>query len=354
MNLKEKILSGARITEAEALALFDYSLPELGELAQSVRFRKHPEKTVTYVIDLNLNITNVCTADCGFCAFYKTPGEAGAFTLNTEEILEKVDQLVKRGGTQLLMQGGLNPDLPLSYYLEITKAVREKHPNLTIHAFSPPEIADLARRENLTYTEVLAQMKAAGLSSLPGGGAEILVDRVRNELSPKKLSADGWFAVMDAAHEVGLKSTATMMFGSIETREEVVAHLQKVRNHQDKTGQFRAFIPWSFAPAHTRFSEVIPAGGGDYLKILAISRIFLDNVENIGSGWLTEGMKVAQMGLHFGANDMGGVLHEEKVVEAAGVANRTSVEQMIRAIRTAGFTPVRRNTAYEVLEFHHD
>ncbi len=349
--IEKKIDSGERITEAEALFLLQQDLPFLGKLANKVRGRFHPEKVATFIVDMSMNFTNVCSRECGFCAFYVNEDDPNAFVRTKEDVLEKVKQLSEAGGTQVLLQGGINPALGLDYYLDLVRAVKMQYPQITIHAFSPPEVKALAEKERLTIIEVLAAMRDAGLSSLPGGGAEILVERVRDIVSPNKISAEHWLYVMRCAHHIGMKSTATMMFGSIETEEERIEHLHQIRQLQDETSGFRAFIPWTFSPSNTCFSDIIPVGGGEYLKTLAVARIYLDNIEHIGAGWLTEGMKTAQVALHFGANDMGGVLTQEQVIESTGMSNYTNTEEIIENIRAAGFRPARRDTQYNILEY---
>lgn len=345
---QQKVRDGERLSEAEALALFSEDLAPLARSATLVRNRFH-DNHATFVIDLNLNFTNICSCDCGFCAFQRRRDAADAFVMDQESVLERVRGLAAIGGTQVLMQGGINHDLGLDYYTGLLQAVRREFPDLAIHSFSPPEIAALADREHLSVRRILAILRAAGLDSLPGGGAEILVDRVRHILSPGKISAGRWLEVMRTAHAMGIPTTATMMFGAGETLQERIAHLRVIRDLQDETGGFRAFIPWSFCPENTRFSQTVKAGGAEYLKMLAISRIFLDNIPNLGAGWLTEGMGTAQLGLLAGANDMGGILMEEKVLEATAVRNRTNVRQLTETIRGAGFIPAQRDTAYRIL-----
>ncbi len=348
-QIKKKIVAGDRLNAAEGKFLLSMPLPVLGELATMVKKRFHQENIATFVVDININLTNVCQAECDFCAFYVKPGSPHAFTLSIAEILDKVNGLVELGGTQVMLQGGLNPELTIFYYQEIIKAIKRKY-HVYIHAFSPPEIAYMAEREKLPTLKVLEKLQQAGLDSLPGGGAEILADRVRNLISPKKISKDVWLRIMREAHSIGMESTATMMFAGVETLDERIEHLEAIRNLQDETGGFRAFIPWTFSPDNTDLDEVIMAGGGEYLKTLAVSRVYLDNIKHIGSGWVTEGMKVAQIGLMFGADDMGGILMEEKVLESTGMRNRTNIEEIVETIRQAGMTPARRDTEYNVLE----
>jgi cyclic dehypoxanthinyl futalosine synthase len=348
--IKEKIANGQRINDAEALYLFKTPLPTLGELATQVKKRFHPEAVTTFVIDININLTNVCECECKFCAFYVRSGDKRTFTLTADEVLKKLEPLIKLGGTQVLLQGGLNPQLKLDYYTQLLKTIKQHYPQLYIHSFSPPEIDYLAEQENLSSKSILKILVEAGLDSLPGGGAEILVDRVRQAISPKKISRDRWLQIMREAHHLGMKSTATMMFGSVETLPERIEHLQVIRQLQDETGGFRAFIPWTFSPDNTQLADITMAGGGEYLRMLAISRIYLDNITHIGSGWVTEGMKIAQLGLLNGADDMGGILMEEKVLESTGMKNQTNIAELIAVIKDAGFTPAQRNTQYEIME----
>ncbi|MFC1809553.1 cyclic dehypoxanthinyl futalosine synthase [Candidatus Omnitrophota bacterium] len=347
--LERKIEEGIRINDDECRFLFDKDIPYLACLAGKARKRIHPNDQVTFVIDVNINITNVCACECDFCAFYKDATSPEQFVLSTDHVLAKIERLVEVEGTQVMLQGGINHALDLEYYCSLLRAIKSRF-DVYIHSFSPPEIAYLAERNTMSFQAVLTALKNAGLDSLPGGGAEMLVDRVRSTISPKKIDKDTWLKVMRAAYEVGLESTATMMFGSIETIEERIKHLKVIRDFQDETHNFRAFIPWTFSPRNTRLSHVIMAGGGEYLKMLAISRIYLDNVANIGSGWVTEGMKVAQLGLLCGANDMGGILMEERVLKTTGLENATNQDELVEVIKHAGFSAAKRNSKYEILE----
>jgi cyclic dehypoxanthinyl futalosine synthase len=342
-------LAGERLTPAEGLALFDWDLADLGRLAQAARQRHNPGRTVTFVLDLNLNLTNVCTHECAFCAFWRNENSPDAYLLSDPEIASAVAAAVAAGASQVMIQGGVHPRLRISDYERILRMLRLAHPQLALHVLSPTEIAGLARADTLTLRETLARLRTAGMDSLPGGGAEILVDRVRNRVSPRKISASGWLDVMETAHQMGMRSTATMMFGCIETQAERIDHLDKIRSLQDRTGGFRAFIPWTFSPANTRLAHVPRAGGLEYLQTLAISRIYLDNIQHIATGWLTEGIDVAQLGLFLGADDFGGTLSREEVIRSAGGGATTSRQEIERAIRLAGFTPAIRNTAYEVI-----
>ncbi len=347
-----KRLAGERLSVEEGVGLFSCDLLRLGKAADRLTRELHPGPLRTFVVDRNISYTNACLVDCDFCAFYRRPQDAEAYTLSMEEILRKVAELAELGGTQVLIQGGVNPKLPLDFYLGMIRTIHREFPQIQIHSFSVVEIDFVAKKERLPLREVLLQLKEAGLNSIPGGGAEILVERVRDKISPKKIDSDGWIQFMRTAHEVGLRSTATMVFGHLETLEERILHLERLRALQDETRGFRAFIGWTLSPHGTpRMSQIRPAGGQDYLKTLAVSRLFLDNFENIQSGWLTEGIKIGQAALAFGANDMGGTLLEDKVLEPTGInASQTRKEDLIRLIREAGFVPAQRNTNYEILQ----
>jgi cyclic dehypoxanthinyl futalosine synthase len=318
---------------------------------------------VTFVVDRNISYTNVCSIGCDFCAFHCAPGSQEAYVLTHDQILEKVRELAELGGTQVLIQGGIHPDIGLDYYLDMVRAIHEKFPKVHIHSFSAIEVDVLSKKSGIPLPELFRKFKEAGLNSLPGGGAEILVERVRKLISPAKISSERWLEVMRTAHEAGFKTTATMVFGHVETKEERIAHLIRLRELQDKTNGFRAFIPWSYVPPQATSEvksderQITPrgwsmaglssAGGDDYLKTVAISRLMLDNIEHIQSGWLTEGMKLGQIALAFGCDDMGGTLIEDKVLEPTGIKVHTRREDLIRLIRDAGFVPVQRDTNYE-------
>jgi len=345
----EKALAGGRLDEAEGTALLESDdILSLGRAADIIRRRRHPDGVVTFVIDRNINYTNVCVSRCRFCAFYRSPGDHDAFVLDHGRILEKIRELVDLGGTQVLIQGGLHPDLPLNYYLDMLRAIKREFPRVQVHSFSPPEIVHFARRFGYTVREMLGLLREAGLDSLPGGGAEILVDRVRREISPAKIGWREWMDVMREAHKLGMRTTATMMFGTVETYRERVRHMIRVRDLQDETGGFTAFIPWSFQPANTELG-----GSGstavDYLKTLAVARLVLDNFDNLQCSWVTQGPKVAQVALTFGANDFGSTMLEENVVRAAGACHRVPLEEMLDVIRDAGFKPAQRETDYTVV-----
>ncbi|MDD3312806.1 cyclic dehypoxanthinyl futalosine synthase [Pseudodesulfovibrio sp.] len=342
----EKVLDGGRLSFDEALRVYtDGDFHELGFLAHRVRLAKHPEPVVTYVVDRNINYSNVCVCCCKFCAFYKKPDEDGAYVLSFEEIGEKIEETKRLGGTQILMQGGHHPDLPLSRYEEMLRYIKAEHP-VHIHAFSPPEIVFWAKREGIAVAEVIRRLRAAGLDSIPGGGAEILVDEVRAAVAPNKCLAGEWLGVMEEAHHQGLRTTATMMFGHEETPAQRLEHLFAVRDVQDRTGGFTAFIPWTFQPDHTRLTHCRKLTSVEYLRTLALSRLVLDNVDNIQVSWVTMGPTIAQLALFFGGNDFGSTMIEENVVRAAGVRFSLSREEIHRLVRDAGFTPRQRTMDY--------
>ncbi len=348
-----KRLEGGRLTLEEGILLYSSDLLRLGKAAQALVRQQNPEGRVTFVMDRNISCTNVCVVDCDFCAFHKRPDREGTYTLTHEQILDKIQELVDLGGTQVLIQGGVNPDLSLDYYLDMVRVIQERFPQVHIHSFSVVEFDMLSKKSGLALKEVFRRFKETGLNSLPGGGAEILVERVRQTISPRKTSSERWLEVMRTAHEEGLKSTATMVFGHIETLEERMMHLMKIRALQDETHGFRAFIPWTLSPCKTpRMSHFRQAGGEDYLKTVAISRLVLDNIEHIQSGWLTEGLKLGQIALGFGCDDMGGTLIEDKVLEPTGIEVRTRSQDLIRLIREAGYVPAQRNTNYEILHVY--
>ncbi len=350
--IKDKVLEGERISREEALELYrNESITSLGMLADLVRRRKHPDNVVTFVIDRNVNYTNVCIAGCKFCAFYRRKSDEDAYTLDIDTILKKVEELVEWGGTTLLMQGGINPDLPLSFYEEMISAIREKFPQVQIHCFSAPEIVYLSKLEKIPIKEVLKRLKSAGLMSVPGGGAEVLSQEVRDKVSPGKCSVEEWEEVHRSAHELGMTTTATMMFGHLESIEHILEHLERVRKIQDETGGFTAFIPWTFQRGNTELDFVEPAGSPYYLKVLALSRIFLDNFTNVQSSHVTQTMPVGMVGLHFGANDLGSVMIEENVISSTEFkVSIPKVEDMVQAIRDAGFIPAQRDTYYRIVK----
>ncbi len=348
-DISAKIRHQARITRQEALFLYQNGdLNLLGALAHEIRLRKHPNKLVTYVIDRNINYTNVCVSGCKFCAFFKAPGHEDGYILSREELARKIEETKALGGTQILLQGGLHPDLPLEFYEDMLSFVKDEF-GIHCHAFSPPEIVHFASVSSCSIEQVLERLKRAGLDSIPGGGAEILVDRVRKLTSPRKATADEWLEVMETAHKMGLKTTATMMFGHVETDEERIEHMDRLRSLQDRTGGFTAFIPWPFQPGNTEI-ECHPATSYEYLKMLALSRIYLDNFSNIQASWVTQGPKIAQISLFFGANDFGSTMIEENVVAAAGVSHRLSEARIKQIIIQAGFIPKQRLMDYTLAD----
>ena len=348
--IADKVRAGGRVSAGEALELYhDAPLTLLGELADRIRASKHPDGVVTYIIDRNVNYTNICVARCNFCAFYRPVGSGEGYVLGFEEIFKKIDETIAVGGGQLLLQGGHNPDLPIEWYEDLFRAIKERYPAFKLHALSPPEVIHLTRTSRLTVGEVIDRLIAAGLDSIPGGGAEILVDRVRKILHcDGKATADEWLDVMRHAHRAGLRTTATMMYGTVETSEERVEHLLRLRALQDETGGFTAFITWSYQPDHTELAGR-EATGVDYLRTLAIARIVLDNFDNLQASWVTQGGKVGQLSLAYGANDMGSVMIEENVVRAAGASYCMDEVEIVRNIEDAGFLAKRRNMHYEIL-----
>jgi len=341
---------GGRLGRKEALYLLSRDdLIWLGALADGVRRRLHPQPFVTYVIDRNINYTNVCVSGCRFCAFYRSDADADAYLLSNEQIGVKIDEAKALGAVSILLQGGLHPGLGIEYFEQLFRFVRDRHP-IHLHALSPPEIVHIAARSGLSIAEAISRLKEAGLGSIPGGGAEVLSDGVRSRLSPHKCTADEWINVMREAHRQGLRSSATMMFGSVESIEERAEHLFRIRDLQDETGGFTAFIPWTFQPANTALQDAVSAadnqGAVDYLRTLAAARLILDNIPNIQASWVTQGVKVAQLALRFGANDFGSTMIEENVVAAAGVDYRIPEKEIVRHIADAGFTPRRRDAVY--------
>jgi cyclic dehypoxanthinyl futalosine synthase len=337
-----------RLNVKEALEWYHQDLLSLGQAAQDFRLSLHPEPVVTYVVDRNINYTNICISGCLFCAFYEDPDSPAGYVLSFEEFDRKIQETLALGGTQILLQGGMHPGLNLDYYEKLLRWIKTRYP-IHIHGFSPPEISHLAAVSEMTIKEVLVALKTAGLDSIPGGGAEVLSDRVRQMISPKKGSVRDWLQVMETAHGLGLRSTATMMFGHVETVEERIEHLMAIRDLQDRTGGFTAFIPWTFQPGHTRL-PLTEAKGVEYLRTLALSRLVLDNIPNVQASWVTQGSKVAQLALYFGANDLGSTMIEENVVAATGVSHRLSLEEMKQLIRSAGFTPCQRDTLYRPVQ----
>jgi len=350
LHIADKIRRDARVSADEALELYRHApTPLLGQLADAVRARKHPQGVVTYIIDRNVNYTNVCVAKCNFCAFYRPVGSPEGYVLGFEEIFRKIDETIEVGGVQLLLQGGHNPDLPLTWYEDLFRAVKERYPAFKLHALSPPEVIHVSRLSQLPVPEVLQRLIAAGLDSVPGGGAEILVDRVRRLLNCYgKATADEWLDVMRHAHRAGLRTTATMMYGTLETDQERLEHMLRLRALQDETHGFTAFITWSYQPEHTQLAGS-EATGIDYLRTLATARVVLDNFDNVQASWVTQGGKVGQLSLAYGANDMGSVMIEENVVRAAGASYCMDEAEIVRNIEDAGFAAKRRNMHYEIL-----
>jgi cyclic dehypoxanthinyl futalosine synthase len=348
-DVLEKIYQNERLTQDDAVRLF-YSddLLELGMAADYVRYKFHPQRNVSYIIDRNINYTNVCNVECSFCAFYRAAAEPDSYLHAFEVLDKKIEETLELGGTGILMQGGLHPELKLEWYEALLTHIKSKYP-IWIHGFSPPEIVNICHVSRLPLDVVMQRLIAAGLDSLPGGGGEILVDRVRRVISPRKCMTDDWLAVHRETHKQGLRSSATMMFGHVETLEERALHLQRIRDLQDETHGFMSFICWTFQPENTLL-QCPPSTGADFLKTLSISRIFLDNIENVQSSWLTQGLKLGQVALRFGANDMGSVMIEENVVSAAGAHFRASEQDLRRLIQDAGFKPLKRDTIYRMLE----
>ena len=349
-QIAEKVRNGGRVNAAEALALYrDAPTPLLGQLADLIRSRRHPDGIVTYIIDRNVNYTNVCVARCAFCAFYRPVGSPEGYVLGFDELFRKIDETIAVGGEQLLLQGGHNPDLPIEWYEDLFRQIKQRYPSFKLHALSPPEVIHLSRLSQQSVSTVLDRLMAAGMDSVPGGGAEILVDRVRKLLHCYgKATADEWLDVMRQAHHKGLRTTATMMYGTVETDEERLEHLFRLRDVQDETGGFTAFIAWSYQPDHTELAGS-EATGIDYLRTLAIARIVLDNFPSLQASWVTQGGKVGQLSLAFGANDMGSVMIEENVVRAAGASYCMDEAELVRNIEDAGFVAKRRNMHYDVL-----
>ncbi len=349
-DLVQAVAGGAQLDRTAALQLLtDTDLLSLGKLADAIRRRKHPDNRVTFVVDRNVNYSNVCESKCKFCAFYRSEGDRDAYLLSYAEIFAKVQELVEHGGTQLLMQGGLHPTLKIDWFEELFRQLHERFPQVQIHSLSPAEVTHIARLSGLSMADCLRRLQQAGLASVPGGGAEVLVDDVRQEISPNKIGWKQWAAVMEEAHKLGMRTTATMMFGSREQPADIVEHLFRIREIQEWTGGFTAFIPWTFQPENTELGGTT-ATGVEYLKVLALSRIVLDNVDNIQASWVTQGARMAQVALFFGANDMGGTMLEENVVAAAGCSFRMSQEEIVELVREAGFIPARRTTEYQLLK----
>ncbi len=349
-RISEKIGSGETITREEALWLLsEAELLSVGRLADNIRRRLHPDNLVTFVVDRNVNYTNICESRCKFCAFFRDAGAGDAYLLGEEDIYRKIQELVDQGGTQLLMQGGLHPELGIDWFEKLFREIKQRFPMLQNHSLSPAEITQIARVSQLDIGTVLRRLKAAGLDSLPGGGAEILVDRVRKEISPQKIGWEEWAQVMRAAARLGMPTTATMMFGSTETATDIIEHIFRIRELQASGGTFTAFIPWSYQPGNTELGGST-ATGVEYLRVVAVARIILDNIPNLQGSWVTQGAKLAQVALFFGANDLGGTMLEENVVAAAGCRFRLSQEEMVEMIQGAGFRAAQRTTLYRIIK----
>lgn len=354
-----------RLSKEEGLKLFKKAdLLDLGQMADGIRKSLHPESIVTFIIDRNINYTNICINKCLFCAFWRDEDDPEAYLLEKDELFKKIEETIQLGGTQILLQGGINPGLGIVYYINLLKEIKNRF-DINVHGFSPPEICFLADKADITIRETLRLLKDAGLDSIPGGGAEILSDRVRKIISPRKIKSKRWLEVMEEAHRLGMRTTATMMFGSVEKAEDIIEHLDAIRTLQDKTGGFTAFIPWSFQPGNTALAKSIeqraksknsahtihPATAIEYLRVLAISRMYLDNIDNIQASWVTQGVKLAQVALRFGANDFGSTMLEENVIASTGVSYRVSKQDIVRAIKDAGFRPAQRNTYYKIIQY---
>jgi cyclic dehypoxanthinyl futalosine synthase len=344
----DRVPAGGRLTAEECATLLEsYDVARMGVAADEVRRRKHPSGVVTYIIDRNINYTNVCNVVCTFCAFYRRPGKPDTYVRTVEDICARIDETIALGGTGVLMQGGLHPDFGIEWYEDLLRTLHARYPDFQLHCFSPPEIHNIHLISKLSYEEIMGRLKEAGLYSMPGGGGEILDDEVRKRVSTK-CTTDEWLAVMRAAHRVGLRTTATMMFGIGDSTVHRVRHLQRIRDLQDETGGFTAFIPWTFQRENTALGRRIKEEltGMDYLRMLAVSRLFLDNVEHIQSSWLTQGLKLGQVALRFGADDMGSIMIEENVVSAAGAHNEADERMLRYLIREAGFSPQQRDILY--------
>ena len=343
-----------RLTKKDAIELLNENLIKLAKKAYEKKLQLHQKKITTFIVDRNINYTNICFINCKFCAFYRHKNDKDAYLLSFEEIDKKIEELLEIGGTQILFQGGVHPNLKIDYYEKLIDHIHKKYPQITIHGFSAPEIDYISKVSKIPVKEVLIRLKEKGLNSIPGAGAEILSDRVRKIIAPKKISSNRWLEIHKAAHEIGMKTTATMMFGSVEREEEVIEHFEKIRRLQDETGGFRAFIMWSFQPKNTTlYKEGIvkhKTSSNRYLRYLAIARLYLDNIKNIQSSWVTQGSYIGQMALLYGANDLGSTMMEENVVRSAGAVNKMNQEEMIRLIKDIGEIPAKRDTNYNILK----
>ncbi len=370
-TVKKSKYATPRITRREGLSLLkNADLLGLGMMADDLRKKLHSDNNVSFIIDRNINYTNVCINECKFCAFYREKNAPDAYVLSKRKLFNKIRETIKCGGTQILIQGGLHPDLGVDYYVDLLTSIKTKF-DIHVHGFSPPEIYYMADKAGYSLNKTIQLLQEAGLDSIPGGGAEILSDRIREIVSPKKIGSRQWLKVMEEAHKLGMKTTATMMFGSVEGPQDIIDHLEAVRKLQDKTGGFTAFIPWSFQPTNTelqqsaissqrsaktnlsrvtRHASHLTATGVEYLRVLALSRVYLDNVPNIQASWVTQGLKMAQVALRFGANDFGSTMLEENVVAAAGVKYRVTVDDIIGAIKSSGFKPAQRDMYYNIIK----
>src|SRR3954468_10556963 len=354
-SLSERILAGERISAAEALELYRWPLAELGALADARRnlakeksYDRHGREIVTYIVDRNINYTNVCNVYCKFCAFYRTEKDDDSYVITFDEIDQKIQETLDLGGTQILMQGGHHPKLSMQWYLDLLHHIKNKFPQVNVHGFSPSEFVHFREVFSLPLDKIISDFKKAGLGSIPGGGGEILVDRVRQRISPLKAMSDDWLEVMDVAHRLGLNSSATMMFGHVETIADRVEHLQRLRDQQDKSKGFTAFICWTFQAEHTKL-RAPTVGAHEYLKTQALGRIYLDNFPNVQSSWVTQGLEIGQVALKYGANDLGSIMIEENVVSQAGTTFRMTVTDMQRLIRELGYEPHQRNNWYRLV-----
>ena len=339
----------SRINERDGIELLKYGdAIELGRLADAKR-RELFGDTVTFIVDRNINYTNVCKNECKFCAFFRRKEHKDAYLLTYDEILAKVKETVAAGGTQVMIQGGLYPDLGLEYYEKMLRLIRDKFPSITIHSFTATEIQYFAQQAGISVLDTLKRLQEAGLASLPGGGAEILVDEVRKRVSPKKIMTDDWLKVMECAHSIGMESTATMVIGLGETMAQRIEHMEKIRQLQDKTGGFRAFITWTYQPGNTELGGK-KTSGWDYMKTLALSRLYMDNIKHIQGSWVTQGERIGQLTLGFGGDDLGSIMLEENVVRAAGTSYDMSINKMVNMIRGAGRKPAQRNTKYDIIK----
>ena len=354
-KILDSVTEGRRLNSDDAIKLLgSNALASIGRAANAVTTKLHPEPYRTYNIDRNINYTNICTAVCDFCAFYRGPKDPEGYVLDRKILLKKIEETVAIGGDQILLQGGMHPTLQLEWYEELLRDIKLQYPQVNVHGFSPPEIFHLTKVTKLPLLEILERLAAAGLGSLPGGGGEILVDRVRAAMTRGKVMTDDWLDVHRQWHSLGGRSTATMMFGHIETLAERIEHLERLRELQDETGGFTAFICWSFQPDNTEMSHIPPSGAFEYLKTQAVARLYLDNIPNIQSSWVTQGRDIGQLALLFGANDMGSLMLEENVVSAAGTVHHLTLDQMRSAISELGWEPRRRNVFYEIVDGTHD